>query len=148
VDLEFDRVLEEREFYRSEADVSGTEAKLNVDLLEKTLDSLLPEANKIGDEDYSELLSELTFFGIETQQQLRTLLEQHLDQALTKERRRVATNSKDLNEGRPVHGTTPERILKGVFYTHGGLVRTILGIHLGPEWETFAIKKAEQRSSS
>lgn len=127
VDLEFERVLEQRESYRLEANVSGTEDKLNVDLLEKTLDSLLPKANKKEEENYSELLKDLTVFHIDTQEQLRALIEKHLDQALAAERVAFANRLQALNEGKPVRGTTPERIRKGVYYSHAGLVRRILG---------------------
>ena len=42
VDLEFERLLKERESYRSDSGPINTDAILNVDLLEHLLDALLP----------------------------------------------------------------------------------------------------------
>lgn len=148
VDLEFERVLEQRESYRAEADISGTEDKLNVDLLEKTLDSMLPQENKKDDEDYSDLLKDLTQFGVETQQQLRNLIQQYLAQALKADRDIVNRKSKALSAGKVISGTTPERIQKGVFYTHVGLIREILSDVFGTKWSEYQREKLTRRSQT
>lgn len=122
VDLEFERVLAERDSYRSEVDVSGTEDILNVDLIEKTLDALLPRANK-GDEDFAALLDDLTKFGIQKQQELRDLVTQHLPAILEEERTRI---SFILTHAR-INKTTPlPRHERGVFFNHVGLTRVAL----------------------
>jgi ppGpp synthetase/RelA/SpoT-type nucleotidyltranferase len=122
VDLEFERVLVERDNYRSEVDVSGTEDLLNVDLIEKTLDSVLPKANK-GGENFAELLEDLMKFGIEKQQQLRDLVMRHLPAILEDER---AAISSILNHARINRTPVSDRHARGVMLNHIGLVRVAL----------------------
>jgi putative GTP pyrophosphokinase len=59
VDLEFERVLAERDLYRNSIAGVTSDDVLNVDLLEKTLDSVLPPDNKDQDEEYADLLAQL-----------------------------------------------------------------------------------------
>jgi putative GTP pyrophosphokinase len=66
VDLEFERVLDEREIYRSKLNNSDFDTVLNVDLLEKILDQFFPSENKVLDEEYAQILGELNMFEIST----------------------------------------------------------------------------------
>lgn len=94
VDLEFERVLDQRETYRTTVEVSATDEVLNVDLLEKTLDALLPAANKVKVERYSKLLKELAAFDISRPKELEELINKQLDAALINEKKRVKKNKK------------------------------------------------------
>ena len=114
VDLEFERVLVERDTYREQLDVSGTTDLLNVDLIEKTLDDLLPAANK-GEEEYADLLEELTEVGVNTQQQLRDVIEKHLVQILEIDQGAALSYQK---HGRINKLPSNERLKRGVFFTH------------------------------
>ena len=113
VDLEFDRVLEQRHTYREAVDISGSEDELNVDLLERTLDELLPRENKGGIKDYADLLRDLGWCGVTTQQELVDLVAEHLDVALEADRVEAKREGTD------------------VFFNHSGLVRVILDIVFG-----------------
>jgi ppGpp synthetase/RelA/SpoT-type nucleotidyltranferase len=131
VDLEFERVLDLRESYRSTVDVSTTNEDLNVDLLEKMLDLLLPASNKKGDEDFGILLNELLHFGIRKQGDLRALVANHLDKALTKDKNSVLDALDAIKHGLQPRSTTVERTNAGVYYTFMGLVRQLLSAQFG-----------------
>ena len=77
VDLEFERVLAEREEYVETSATPGAEAVLDTDLLRIVLDEILPAQNKTDDEDYGELLDELDYFGVKTAGQLESTFEKH-----------------------------------------------------------------------
>lgn len=134
VDLEFSRVLNDRDAYRSELNVSEKEEALNVDNLEKILETLLPSANKSGDEDYADLLEDLSFFGIMTQEDLTNLINGHLKGILEEDKLTVANFLKQFEKT----GSVPsERIKSGVFYTHAGLTRNALGLEFGEKWQQY-----------
>jgi len=137
VDLEFERVLEQRDSYRADVDISGTDDSLNVDLLEKTLDSLLPIENKSGDEDYAALLEDLSHFKITTQRDLKELISKHLDSVLMVEKSYVASHLEALSSGQDLVGTSKERTMAGVFYTHAGLTREALSTEFGDLWSQY-----------
>lgn len=133
VDLEFERVLEQREAYRGAVEVLDTDEVLNVDLLEKVLDSLLPAKNKSEDEHYSELLRELTLLNVLRPRVLEDLIRRQLDAVLAAERGRVQSEQDNLSSGLGVLGTTEERTREGVFYTHTGLLRETLEQEFGKQ---------------
>ncbi len=134
VDLEFERVLVERENYRNSADLSGTGELLNVDLLERTLDSLLPPDNRVEPEPYDELLKELFHLGIKTQQDLREMVEGCREEVLKKDQKK-AGDMVDMYEktGRPGVEISP-RLRRGVFASHCNLVREMLISRYGKEY--------------
>jgi putative GTP pyrophosphokinase len=140
VDLEFERVLVERDSYRNDVDVSGTDDLLNVDLIEKTLDALLPAANK-GDEGFAELLDDLTNFGIQKQQELRDLVMRHLPAILEEER---AVVSSIMNHARINRTPLNGRYARGVFLTHVGLVRVALRQEF-PGFNEYLNKRRQER---
>lgn len=132
VDLEFERVLGEREQYATQTQVSDKHDEiLYVDNLVSTLGELLPEDNAFEDDGYADLLKELIGLGVTTTKKLRTVVTAHLDEALEVDREKV--NDPETING-VSHGTVLyERIEKGVFYTHVGLVRTILRLEFGED---------------
>jgi len=127
VDLEFDRLLDEREKYRKALSLEN-KIKLDVDIIEDLLDKYLPEQNMNYDEAYAELHSELLKAGIKTRGELETFLKENLDFAIAEEKKRVQKELKEAQEaGFPT--VPPEdwvRIESGYFYTHTGLVRCML----------------------
>jgi len=128
VDLEFDRILEERKAYVDEAVATNSpDELLNVDIIESILDELLPAENKDTDEDYDEILKNLTHFGITSAKQLRDLVTRHSKEALENDEREVASRKHSRN----YLGTSKERNDLGVFYTHVGLAREVLGLQFG-----------------
>lgn len=140
VDLEMERVLTERESYRANIDPTGAEGRLNVDVIEKTLDELLPPANKIKDEKYSELLEELQQFGVNTQEELRELIKTHMDAALEEDSNLVMMQLRMLHEEGLRGDQLPERAGRGVFLTHVGLVEEILRMVYDKEHQSEPVK--------
>jgi len=141
VDLEFERVLTEREEYRDAVDILSSEDKLNVDLIEKVLDSLFPEKSKSGDEYYADLLDELAAFNITTSNELKEVIKKNLDSIWREEKVALNIRINDIKQGKPLHGTTPDRMEKGVFYTHVGLARGALKSEFGDDYEEYLKEK-------
>jgi len=120
VDLEFERVLSERESYLSSVDAAPVKSEvLNVDIVMAILTAKLPVANRTADEEYADLVANLKSAGIETNQQLDELIDTHIEAALKHDAEIVAGVH-------PEYGCEPERIKKGVYLTHTGLVRHML----------------------
>ncbi|MCY9349845.1 hypothetical protein MOE82_03560 [Bacillus licheniformis] len=124
VDLEFERVLQERkEFDQIPIEEQDT---LNTDTLRKVLNRMLPADNKKEDEDYSTMLDEVNHFGINTVGGIQSLIKKHLSKALEDDKKRV--------EGFKPEGAKEDikkRVTKGVFYSHIGLLRNILRREFG-----------------
>jgi hypothetical protein len=133
VDLEFERVLEQRALYRDDVNVSKTTDTLNVDLLEKVLDSLLPADNKKDDEDYADLLTDFLYFGLDTVPKLQSLIEKHISKILEVDAEIVKGKRKEYL----VNETHSERIAKGVYLTHAGLAREALLQEFGEEFNAY-----------
>jgi hypothetical protein len=132
VDLEFERVLEERKNYVENEIVNlDSNEPLNVDIVQSILSELLPPKNrdKIEGEDYAELLRDLNHFDINTANELRILLASQMKAILSEEAKvfdiRIFQDSFD--------GTTRERQDEGVFFTHVGLTRQALREKFGDQ---------------
>lgn len=125
VDLEYDRILEERDVYREQALTDEETQRLNVDLLEKLLDSMLPAENKYGDEDLSRLLTDLKRCGVVDSKGLRELIHAYRDQALVEDRQIAKKRQKEV-QSQGDEDTPPERLARGIYFTHAGLVRVML----------------------
>lgn len=141
VDLEFERVLSERESYIAEVDTSREDTRLNTDVLQRLLDELLPSSNKGKSEPYGELIEDLLEFDIDTVGKLRQLIQSNLPQVLEEDKnyaKRMA-NDKTLNSD------THKRVKRGVYFIHVGLVRQSLEIYFGNKWEKYLSKVMEQR---
>jgi ppGpp synthetase/RelA/SpoT-type nucleotidyltranferase len=128
VDLEFERVLEERQQYiKTELNTEEPTQPLNVDVLEAILSELLPEKNKAEQEPFADLLENLTRLNIATVQKLRALLGKHREAALKADASQASRRAREQD----YKGTTKERIDKGVFFRHVGLVRNMLRREFG-----------------
>jgi ppGpp synthetase/RelA/SpoT-type nucleotidyltranferase len=128
VDLEFERVLDERRAYlhlhNSQGQQSATEP-LNVDSLSAVLSELLPPKNREEDESYAELLSDLTTLGVKTPEQLRIILTEHAEYAINAERQLVEEIRDEINIVNEPDSVL-DRVERGVFYSHVGLAREAL----------------------
>lgn len=127
VDLEFERLLQEREEYRKQID-KKIDQELNVDSIEQILDSILPSENKDFFEEYAQLHKEILKKGIKTTDQLRNFVKDNIEWAIEDDKNRVASEIEESREaGMP---TCPpddwERVRKGYFFTHAGLLREML----------------------
>jgi len=138
VDLELNRVLTEREEYRRLLNLDSSEP-LNVDSLEKLLDSLLPAKNKGKSENYAVLLKELADFHIYTVEDLKRFVGKHLRPVLEEDLRRA----REHPHKEKLTGHERERILeKGVFFLHVGLTRAALQREFGKRWDDYMMKLA------
>lgn len=132
VDLEFTRVLRERDDYvRTQAATAAEADKLDVTIVEAVLDEMLPAKSKdAGGEDYSDLLVDLERFNISTRGALKSLLAEQLEAIMRADanevRSKVGDNDNvadDLND----HGEhVVDRLARGVYFTHVGLARRAL----------------------
>ena len=134
VDLELERVLQERDGYRATSDEQEPTELLNVDNLETILDSLLPSANKDKPrESYAVLLEELNHVGIRDACALKEFVRANLDISLARDCM-AAHELQRLSEkgGKPV----PGRAAEGRYFNHGGLVRCMLRDRFPKEMQT------------
>ena len=140
VDLEFERLLEQRESYRSEAGQVAPDATLNVDLLENLLDSLLPEHNKNpGSEPYAELLRDLAQFKVVDRKGLTELINKHLPAALIADELQLEKLKEHPEEIPEL--SSPSRQASGVFFTHAGLTRECLREAFGKAVDAYLARR-------
>ena len=145
VDLEFDRVLAERESYVNSAVAEDDEnAALNVDSLAAVLDAELPTENKGDDEPYADLLSDLASFEIKTVGQVRTLIRKN---KAAIEKREAASVQRHTDRAKKSKRKPSDRIQNGVFYKHVGLARRALREEFGDSEvsKLFAAKRANPK---
>ncbi|WP_095051448.1 GTP pyrophosphokinase family protein [Pseudomonas sp. Irchel s3b2] len=144
VDLEFERVLNEREEYVEHAQKSVEENEtLNVDNLARVISEILPAQNKSVDESYAGLLQDLHELNIVTTQDLKDILTSHLSDALNKDKEKVA--EVDVIS-RSIPGTEAyARLERGVYFTHVGLVRQCLRTQFGSEVLDRVMKKNKEK---
>jgi ppGpp synthetase/RelA/SpoT-type nucleotidyltranferase len=132
VDLEFERVLNEREEYTIHSKISDEpDESLYVDNLVSTLAEVFPAENLYEHEAYADLLKELLKLGVTTTGRLRKILKAHLDEALELDRQKVSDPETQM--GMPPNSIAYKRVEQGVFYTHVGLARSILRLEFGQE---------------
>lgn len=133
VDFELERILAQKGEYKGEISNEPSE-KLNVDILENVLDLILPANNKIEDEGYADLLLQLLSFGIDSKNEIGDLVKKHLGSVLDDEKRALKIYSKKIEAGEKVTGISKERVKKKVYYTHAGLIRSMLRKEFGENY--------------
>lgn len=123
VDLEFDRVLDERRDYREVRIPVATESEpLNVDLLASLLKDAFPPTNLTDDEEYAALLSDMNKLSITTASELKALLIKQIGAVMEAEHNQVSRGSARPSDGRV-----------GAFFAHVGLARRALRLEFGDE---------------
>jgi putative GTP pyrophosphokinase len=141
-DLEFERVLKEREGYSKSQTVVAQDAALDADNLRVLLDGLFPLENKGENESYSALLSDLLAMGIDSVGKAKSVVERHMTAILEIESkmmgRLAGPNNLMLVE------STKQRVANGVFYTHVGLARVALGIEYKDKWSEYRATTRER----
>jgi ppGpp synthetase/RelA/SpoT-type nucleotidyltranferase len=114
VDLEFERLLDERQLYvQMELPTTSTSEPLNVDILSRVLGELLPAKNRGTDESYADLLDDLLHFNVLTEKDLRALLKKHM--SAVAEAEAVQAKGKGVDH----------------FFVHVGLARRALRYEVG-----------------
>lgn len=134
VDLEFSRVLEERNSYINRPNtLKDDNAPLDVENLVRALDEVLPKKNKSDNEKYSDLLGDLAKAGVNTPAKVKALIRKNIDTLLKVEQRNI--EGWDYKKGGDL---MVERLQKGVFFAHCGLARVALTLEYGtPEEKSF-----------
>jgi hypothetical protein len=94
------------------------------------LSELLPPDNKKDDEPYAELLDDLNALDVKTPQKLRSIITSHMDAIRQEEIERINDNANATALDDP---GILERIKRGVFYAHVGLVRVGLRAEFGDD---------------
>ncbi len=134
VDLEFERVLDQRDSYRKKIDTDVLPETLNVDTLARILDQNLPAANKNEPESYSDLLADLQYFRLKTDK-FTEILRKHKSAVLKKDAE-VASKF-----GRHERSDFEERIKRGVWFTHVGLARSAIQLEFPEKWKKYSEEK-------
>ncbi len=129
VDLEFERVLDEREAYSKSANSTKDSTQINADNIAIILNKTLPIENRKDPEPYSLIVSELAELGLTTIGELKEFISKHFAEMMAEDQKRVA-----MLKGRenPL-GTSKERIDRGVYFTHVGLLRGALKKKFGDD---------------
>ena len=133
VDLEFERVLKEKEAYQKSSPAHKPSEPLNILTLEAALAFVLPAENKDSPEPYNDVLFELKQLEFLTGEDVIKLLQKHLSAIIKIDRDRV----KDEIEHDFRHSKQPtqkERVKRGVYFSHVGLLRNALTLELGEGW--------------
>lgn len=123
VDLEFERVLEERIEYKE----SGVDDDLNVETLMRLLEASFPAENKDKSEPYSRMVTELSSLNVTQVSRLKEIINKHYEDVIKQDKIAVET----VRDGKPGFRTTRSRVDRGVFYTFAGLLRSILVLEFG-----------------
>ncbi len=144
VDETFEQVLLERREYIEQIAGTTSPEQLDVETLRKVLDAELPEANRTDNESYAELLDDLLNFKVTTTNQLQDILRRHRNHMLKEESTTVKSRLKDLEEGKPLVGTTPDRIGRRVYFQHVGLARSALAEEF-PKFREYIQEKVKAR---
>ena len=124
VDLEFERVLDERESYIEQIENIDENETLNTDTLRRVIDKTLPEVNK-SSENYAMLLQELRALNISTIKELEDIIRRNWNEVRELEEKIVTSKETNVEIDGTIYSKLKER-KKGVFFTHTGLLRQIL----------------------
>jgi len=143
VDLEFDRVLQERADYRASISDNSEDKNLNVDLIEEILDSVFPASHKKPPEPYGDLMRELECVGVTSSRMLEKLLNKYRDSVISKDAQIVGLLRSSSEPENEKYGFDSDRTARGVFYSHIGLARAALEEEFGHRWH-FRRKKVKK----
>jgi GTP pyrophosphokinase len=144
IDLELERVLEEREDYVADIATNVDQLVLDIDILRKILRDRLPAAHADADERYAKILETLRATGIDDVGALSALIDRRLEDALAFDQQIVSAvqnTGAGLGNAR-LADLKAERIERGVYFCFEGLVRKML------EFEKTAIRKARAKAKS
>lgn len=139
VDVEFERVLIERDEYVKEIEKVFKEEPLNTDSLRRTLDKLLPEENREANESYAGLLYELRALDIMKVKQLEDIIKKQWLKVKAKEEKEIQDEKEKLAKGEYAPPFVIERIKKGVLFTHTGLAKEILRREFGNKYDKIKV---------
>jgi ppGpp synthetase/RelA/SpoT-type nucleotidyltranferase len=158
IDLELERALQEQARHGrapGEAPAAAAAATpaaaapaielLDAAELERVLDALWPAANKrAGEEPYDDLLEDLRNFAVSDARTLQPLLRRYRDAALAEDAR-AAQARRTSPDAELLPAAERERLARGVYYTHAGLTRWVLGREFGSEFLKYVTQAMQER---
>jgi putative GTP pyrophosphokinase len=148
VDLEFDRLLQEREFYRQRIEAADGEQPLDVDALVTVLESLWPAENRKPDEPYARLLRECENAGIASPAALAELITRQRQAVLRDSKRRAGVLARAIEQDGIVAGVVTTRLPDKTIHSQGlnpdHLERLKAGVYYGHVALTVAAIRFEQ----
>lgn len=136
VDLEFERVLANREEYRSDIKKAHTldGMPINSDNLEILLEEIIPNENRVDGDDYAYLITECHSLGIQKISELREIIENHRNTIMLEEKKEVKKHLKTIHsDGSNYPDFLRKRLQSGVFYSYVGIARLALTKQFGEE---------------
>lgn len=90
VDLELDRIIEERHRYLEHTSITDPDTPLNTDTIAKLMDELLPADCRQPDEPYGYLVDDLSMFGVVSAGRFRDIVSRNLSDSIEDERSKAA----------------------------------------------------------
>ena len=127
IDIEFDRVMTDRARYVGEInDGISDDERLNVDLIKRLMNDLLPSKNINGEERYDIIALELNALGISTAGVLKSIILKNLPGALAMD--------KEYAGNEELFDLTSEILLKrGCYFNQVGFMRNVLELEFGAD---------------
>lgn len=143
VDLELQRVLDERVAYKEQAsdiisEQPTAEDELNVDNLAMVLSEIFPSVNRYDFEDYSSLLNDMLKIGVTTRTQAIDIFKRNYDYVMEREKKFVAQERRGSDD-------EPDDRPEGVYFKHVGLAREALRGEFGVQAFNNNVKKRLNR---
>lgn len=133
IDLEFERLLAEREVYAQEISAQIENLPLDTESLRRALDEVLPAENRDESDAYAEFLDDLLSLKVESTDRLKRIINKHMHDVMKSEKREMARCTKAAENGQDPFGTSLARFQAGVYFTHVGLAREALRNEFGPD---------------
>ena len=128
VDLEFDRFLAERDEYEESLKTGTIEAQLNPDIVRWIVADYLPIENASDEENYGDLLDDLTAAGVTRVEELVAIIESNRDQVNALEAADLEAARTAVREGKEIGEQERDRLDRGVYNSRVGLVRLALRV--------------------
>jgi putative GTP pyrophosphokinase len=145
IDLEFERLLLEREVYTQEIRVQDENLPLDTESLRRALDEVLPAQNRAQNDDYAALLDDLLTLNITTTDKLKQIVAKHLREVMKSEGQEMDRCAKEVQKNEEPTGTSIARFQAGVYFTHVGLAREALREEFGHEIKLGTARKKKRR---
>ena len=130
VDLEFERFLEDRDAYEESLKAGTLEAQLNPDIVRRIVADYLPIENASDEENYGDLLDDLTAAGVTRVEELVAMIEAKRDQVNALEAADLEATRTAVREGKEVGDQEKDRLDRGVYNSRVGLVKLALRLRV------------------
>ena len=130
VDLEFERFLEDRDAYEKSLKTGTLEAQLNPDIVRRIVADNLPIENASDEENYGDLLDDLTTAGVTRVEELVAIIEAKRDQVNALEAADLGAARTAVREGKEVGDQEKDRLDRGVYNSRVGLVKLALRLRV------------------